>query len=70
MTREQLGTIVRNLRKSQGLTVEELAQRSGLGRATIANIESARFAVKLETVNIICKALGAKVVITYNDIEQ
>ncbi|VVN02592.1 hypothetical protein PS664_03382 [Pseudomonas fluorescens] len=35
-----LGTLIRNLRKAAGLSQSQLAQRHGMSRATISGIEN------------------------------
>lgn len=60
-TRERIGKRISTLRKIQGLTQEELAIRTGLQRTHISRIENGKYAVTLETLQTIAKALNHKV---------
>lgn len=60
-TRERIGKRISTLRKIQGLTQEELAMRTGLQRTHISRIENGKYAVTLETLQTIAKALNHKV---------
>ena len=46
-----------NRRKSIGLSQETLAKRAGVSRAYVGKIENARFAVTVDTVEKIARAL-------------
>lgn len=59
--RERIGNRISFLRKLQGLTQEELAMRTGLQRTHISRIENGKYAVTLETLQTIAKALNHKV---------
>lgn len=55
------GTLARNvrgLRQDRGLTAAELASRSGVAKATLSQIESARGNPRLETLRDLAEALG------------
>lgn len=49
---------VRGLRQDRGLTAAELATRSGVAKATLSQIESARGNPRLETLRDLADALG------------
>jgi transcriptional regulator with XRE-family HTH domain len=49
---------VRSLRQDRGLTAAELATRSGVAKATLSQIESARGNPRLETLRDLAEALG------------
>ena len=49
---------VRGLRQDRGLTAAELAARSGVAKATLSQIESARGNPRLETLRDLAEALG------------
>ncbi len=49
---------VRRLRQDRGLTAAELAARSGVAKATLSQIESARGNPRLETLHDLADALG------------
>lgn len=61
MTREELGNKINELRKQRGLSIRELAEKSELNKATIVNLEKGRFSPKVETLENVLKALGAKI---------
>ena len=60
-TRDRIGQRIAALRKTAGLTQEELAIRAQLQRTHIGRIEAGRYAVTLETVQAIAQALGMTV---------
>lgn len=57
---QNFGGRVYKTRRSQRLSQEELAQKCGFGRATIATIESGRQSVSLDQAYKLCRALGQK----------
>src|SRR6266508_3125888 len=57
--RRQLGRQLRDLRLSAGLkTMEAAAERTGLSRATISRIESAKQTILPRTVRLLCQTYG------------
>ena len=54
---QNFGGRVYKVRRSQGLSQDELAEKCGIGRATIATIESGRQSVSLKQAYKICLAL-------------
>ena len=60
-TRDRIGLRIATLRKSAGMTQEELARRAGVDRGNLSRIEAGRYAVTLETVQAIATALGMTV---------
>jgi len=54
----ELGARIRKLRKAQGLTQEELADRLGVTQALIASYETARRAIPLRKLCALAEALG------------
>ena len=52
-----LGANIRSIRKSRGLTQEELAERMGLVKATISSWELDRTQPKMEKLEELCAAL-------------
>lgn len=58
LTRDRIGLRILTLRKMQQLTQEELAGRAGIDRGHLSRIEAGKYAVTLETVEAIAKALG------------
>ena len=59
--RETLGRRIRERRKSSGFTQGELAQRSSIGRTTVARIESGEQSPRFNTLSAIAHALGLTV---------
>lgn len=58
--RRRLGTAVRTLRDERGWTRESLAERAGVGVATLERIENGReHSSTMDTIRKIAKALGA-----------
>ncbi len=55
---EDIGTIVKNERKVQGLTQEDLAGLSGTGRRFISELEGGKPTVQLGKVLLVIGALG------------
>lgn len=55
--RTVLGDRIRNARAKAGLTQEELASKSGLGRVTLARIETGQQSPKYDTLNTIAQSL-------------
>ena len=60
-TRDRIGLRITSLRKSKGLTQEQLADMAGLQRTHVSRIEAGRYAVTLETIEAIAEALGMTV---------
>ena len=61
LTRDRIGLRIMTLRKMQKLTQEELAGRAGIDLGHLSRIEAGKYAVTLETVEAIAKALGMTV---------
>lgn len=60
--RRSLGHVARRMRewrRAQGLTQQALADRAGIGRATVARLELGRGGVTLATLQRIAQAFGA-----------
>lgn len=62
--REALGTMVRHLRIMKNISIRELAEKCGLSKSTIVNIESGAYSPRLEVINKIVSTLGAKISLT------
>jgi transcriptional regulator with XRE-family HTH domain len=53
-----LGNTIRDLRQNQGLTIAEVAEKTGISRGMLSKIENALTATSLETLVKIANALG------------
>ena len=60
-TRDRIGQRIAALRKLTGMSQEQLAVRAGLQRTHVSRIEAGKYAVTLETIQAIAKALGMTV---------
>ena len=60
-TRDRIGLRIATLRKMQGMTQEQLADKAGLQRTHVGMIEAGKYAVTLETIQAIAEALGMTV---------
>jgi transcriptional regulator with XRE-family HTH domain len=58
-----LGDKLRRLRKAKGLTQGELAEKVGVDIKTIVRYETGKNSPKVETLELITKELGAKIVV-------
>lgn len=58
-----LGEKLRRLRKAKGLTQGELAEKVGVCINTIVRYETGKYSPKVETLELITKELGAKIVV-------
>lgn len=65
--RLRIGQRIAELRKEQGMTQTQLAERCGLQQAHIARIEAGRYSVGLDTLAQIATALGMKIDFIIND---
>lgn len=61
MAVEKLSILVKKLRESRGLTIMQLAEKSGLGNGTIGDIESGRSKGSKKSLNKISEALNLSV---------
>jgi transcriptional regulator with XRE-family HTH domain len=61
---EQLGLELRRIREERGLTVEELAERSGISVTTIRAVERGTREARGDTVAKLAKPLG----LTFDDV--
>lgn len=63
-SRAAVGARIRTLRKNAGLTQQQLAERAGITRANLANIEMGKYSAGLDILWKISAALGASVYIS------
>jgi putative transcriptional regulator len=61
MTHKNVGNMVRDQRKDQGLTQAELAEQVGIARVSILSIEKGRYIPTIETALRIAHALKTPV---------
>lgn len=64
-----LGEKIRRLRKQAGLTLDALAQKSGLGLGTVSRIENGKTGSNLSTHLKLCEALGLPLAELYQDVQ-
>lgn len=57
----EISFLLKNRRRSLGISQAELAKRTGLGVATIKRAENAKLYMNLKQLLIICQALDLKV---------
>ncbi|MGL6064219.1 MAG: helix-turn-helix domain-containing protein [Fusobacteriaceae bacterium] len=55
---EKLSVILKKLRESKNMTIEELAKNAGIGKGTVGDIETNRSKSTVKTLNKISKALN------------
>ena len=58
--RQRIGQRIADLRKQNGMTQQDLADRVEMQRAHIARIEAGRYSVGLDTLTAIAQALGKR----------
>jgi transcriptional regulator with XRE-family HTH domain len=58
VSEERLGSELRRIREERGLTVEELAERSGVSATTIRDVERGAREARRDTVARFAKPLG------------
>ena len=52
---------IKDIRRSKGLTVQEVAYRCDIERSNLSRIEAGRTNLTLKTVCLICNALNVKI---------
>lgn len=60
-----IGRDIRTMRRSRGLTQQQLAELVGLERTSITNIEAGNQSVPVPKLGAICAALGYELVLTF-----
>lgn len=61
VNRMRVGAFIADARKKQGLTVRELAERSGVSYQNITKIENGKYNVSIDILGKLCKALDLKI---------
>lgn len=64
----QIGRRIQALREKRGLTQIQFADQAGIGRAHLSQIENGAVAAKIDTLDIIAKALGASIGEMFKDL--
>ncbi len=59
--RKAVGAMIKEARKANGLTTRQLAEKCGLSNSHITRIESGRYAVTIDSIALIAKALGLQI---------
>lgn len=62
--RQRIGKLIADIRKQQGLSQAQLAERCGMHQGHIARIELGKYSVGLDTLTAITKALDCQIDIT------
>ena len=65
--REEIGIAIRNIREILRISSGDLAERAGLNKNTITNIERGKFSARVDVLISILTALGAKLTIKIED---
>lgn len=65
-----IGQVIRNLRKSQGLTLAELSEKSSVALATLSRIETGKMTGTLESHMQIAKAFGLTLPQFYSEVDK
>jgi transcriptional regulator with XRE-family HTH domain len=58
--RQKMGARIKELREQQGMTQQDLADKTGLQRSNIARIESGKYSTGQDILSKIAEALGKK----------
>ena len=59
--RQRIGQRIAEIRKAQGITQQDLADRTGIQRNHISRIEQGRYSVGFDTLQLIAEAMGRNV---------
>jgi HTH-type transcriptional regulator / antitoxin HipB len=66
-TPEELGQLIKQIRKRKGLTQKELSQKMGISDSAVNKYESGKENPTLHTLRKIAAALGVELEITFRD---
>lgn len=58
---KQIGQRIQELRKEQGMTQTQLAEKCGMKQPNIARIEAGTYATSIDVLSRIAEALGKKI---------
>ena len=59
--RQRIGQRIAEIRKAQGITQQDLADRTGIQRNHISRVEQDRYSVGFDTLQLIAEAMGGNV---------
>lgn len=61
INRKRIGQLIANARRKQGLTLRELAEKSGVSYQNITKIENGKYNVSIDILGKLCRALDLKI---------
>ena len=61
LQRQRIGQRIAEIRKAQGITQQDIADRTGIQRNHISRIEQGRYSVGFDTLQLIAEAMGGNV---------
>ena len=61
--RESIGRELKRIRESKGFSLRETGERAGITFQSIGKIEAGKYSVTVDTLEKICEAIGAEVLI-------
>lgn len=61
INRNRIGQLIADARRKQGLTLRELAEKSGVSYQNITKIENGRYNVSIDILGKLCRALDLKI---------
>lgn len=59
--RIEIGNRIAEIRKQRGLTQDDLSKITGLQRVNISKVETGKYNVSIDILNIVCKALEVEI---------
>lgn len=62
--RNRIGNMLQSARKSQGITIIQLSEKTGFNPSNISRIEQGKYNLSIDILTALCKALGLKVELT------
>lgn len=65
--REQIGKTIKTARKAKGMTQAELAEKASITLIHVKNVEECAFAIRVDILNRICKALEIEITLPLKD---
>lgn len=65
-----LGSTIQAVRKSKGVTQEELGRKVGLGKSSVSKIEKGLTHISAEDASILLEAMGEKLVLSATGIDE